>query len=100
MAPTSGAWMIDGEESRMKGSRTQSVVAACAGAAVVVLLGAGAASAQTVFDSMKCFKIKDAASSKQFTADLEAKLTHDFTSQLGDQIVGGFLVKGCRVKAP
>jgi hypothetical protein len=73
-------------------------VAACA--ALLIGLGAAGADAQPVFDNMKCYKIKDGVRSKQYTADLVPKLTHDFATQLGDRIVGGFLVKGCRIKTP
>ena len=58
------------------------------------------ASAQPVFDNMKCYKIRDPQPGKQYTADLLPKLTHDFASELGDRIVGGVLQKGCRIRVP
>jgi len=70
------------------------------GSALLLGLGAAGASAQPVFDNMKCFKIKDGVRPEQYTADLVPKLTHDFAAQLGDRIVGGFLQKGCRLKTP
>jgi hypothetical protein len=64
------------------------------------LLAPVVAHAQVVFDTLKCYKIKDSARPKQFTTDLLPKLTHDFQPALGDRIVGGFLQKGCRLKLP
>ena len=70
--------------------------------AVVVLACAlrGSASAQVIFDNMKCYKIRDSAAGKQYTADLLPKLTHDFAPELGDRIVGGVLQRGCRIRVP
>jgi hypothetical protein len=61
---------------------------------------AAAASAQPIFDDMKCYKIRDPQPGKQYTADLVPKLTHDFQTELGDRIVGGVLQKGCRIRVP
>ena len=58
------------------------------------------ARAQPVFDNMKCYKIRDAQQGKQYTADLVPKLTHDFSTELGDRIIGGVLQKGCRIRVP
>lgn len=76
-------------------TRSLARLAACA----TVLL-AGTAGAQTVFDNMKCYKIRDSLSGKQYTADLAPKLTHDFQLEPGDKIVGGVLKKGCRIRTP
>ena len=84
----------------MSKHRMHTALAACVAAAVLVTVGTGVAGAQPVFDNMKCYKIKDGGKPKQFTEDLDPKLTHDFASQLGDRIVGGFLQKGCRIKTP
>ena len=56
--------------------------------------------AQPVFDNLKCYKIRDPQAPKQYTADLAPKLTHDFTIELGDRIVGGVLQQGCRIRVP
>jgi hypothetical protein len=66
----------------------------------LAVLLADPARAQTLFDQMKCYKIKDAQPGKQYTADLAPKLTHDFALEPGDRIVGGVLQKGCRIKVP
>ena len=52
------------------------------------------------FDHMKCYAIKDPQKPKQFTATLAPKLTHDFVTEPGDTIVGGFTIKGCRIRVP
>lgn len=82
--------------------RTTARIRFVAATVAAALLGAlvSTAPAQPVFDNMKCWKIRDAKKSELFTADLEPKLTHDFATQLGDRIVGGFLQKGCRIKTP
>jgi hypothetical protein len=71
-------------------------------AATVSLVGllAGAAGAQPVFDNMKCYKIQDSQPRKYYTADLVPKLTHDFSTEIGDRIIGGRLEKGCRIRVP
>jgi hypothetical protein len=58
------------------------------------------AAAQPVFDHMKCYKVRDDEASRAWTADLAPKLTHDFQLEQGDEIIGGSLVKGCRIKVP
>ena len=74
---------------------------ACFAAAVALAAGlATGAGAQPVFDNMKCYKIRDGLSGKQFTADLVPKVTHDFQTELGDRIIGGVLKKGCRIRLP
>jgi hypothetical protein len=78
--------------------RSKTIRAAAALGLSVVL--ASPAGAQTIFDQMKCYKIRDAQPSKQYTADLAPKLTHDFQLEPGDRIVGGTLQKGCRIKVP
>src|SRR5262245_61652321 len=67
--------------------------------ALAVVFAAGA-SAQPIFDNMKCYKIRDPQQGKQYTADLVPKLTHDFQTEDGDRIVGGVLKKGCRIRVP
>jgi hypothetical protein len=49
---------------------------------------------------MKCYKIRDTLTGKQYTADLAPKLTHDFQLEPGDTIIGGTLQKGCRIRMP
>ena len=74
---------------------------ACFAAGVALAAGfATSAAAQTVFDNMKCYKIRDGLSGKQYTADLAPKLTHDFALEPGDRIIGGVLKKGCRIRLP
>ena len=77
-------------------SRTIVIAVTCAAIGLVV----APAVAQPVFDNMKCYKIKDEQPGKTYTADLVPKLTHDFSTELGDQIVGGVLQKGCRIRVP
>lgn len=72
----------------------------CVAAAALAAALATGASAQPVFDNLKCYKIRDDLSGKQFTADLAPKITHDFATELGDRIVGGVLEKGCRIRMP
>jgi hypothetical protein len=79
--------------------RTSVIIAAIAAMGVVGLL-ASPASSQPVFDNMKCYKIRDSQKGKFYTADLVPKLTHDFSTELGDRIVGGSLQKGCRIRVP
>jgi len=77
-------------------SRTIVVAATLAAIGLV----AAPAGAQTIFDNLKCYKIRDTQPGKQYTADLLPKLTHDFAPELGDRIVGGVLKKGCRIRVP
>jgi len=77
-------------------SRTIVIAATLAAIGLV----AAPATAQTVFDNMKCYKIRDTQPGKQYTADLVPKLTHDFSTELGDRIIGGVLKKGCRIRVP
>jgi hypothetical protein len=81
----------------------QSFIVGAVSSALVLGAACGVtpAAAQTpVFDHMKCYKIKDDAASKTYTSDLAPELTHDFQLEPGDRIVGGSLVKGCRIKVP
>ena len=59
--------------------RTIALAATCAAIGLV----AAPVAAQPVFDNMKCYKIKDNAPGKTYTADLVPKLTHDFATELG-----------------
>jgi hypothetical protein len=74
-------------------------------AASALVLGAAsgvtpAAAQAPVFDHMKCYKVRDSQPSKTYTSDLAPELTQDFQLEPGDRIVGGSLVKGCRIKVP
>ncbi|MBM4268415.1 MAG: hypothetical protein FJ144_17695 [Deltaproteobacteria bacterium] len=69
-------------------------------AVLVAAFAARETAAQPAFDHMKCYKIKDPEGGKQYTTDLVPEITHDFVTELGDRIVGGFLVPGCRIKMP
>jgi hypothetical protein len=80
--------------------KQQRIVAILAVALAGVVLTARPGGAQTVFDQMKCYKIRDAAKGKSYSIDLIPELTHDFQTEIGDRIVGGFLQKGCRIKVP
>ena len=77
--------------------RTIAFAATCAAAIGLVALPVAA---QPVFDNMKCYKIRDSAPGRLYTADLVPKLTHDFATELGDRIVGGVLQRGCRIRTP
>jgi hypothetical protein len=75
----------------------------CLLASIVVtsaLAGMAGAQTATIFDNMKCYKIRDDLTGKQYTADLAPKLTHDFQLEPGDRIIGGTLKKGCRIRMP
>ena len=77
-------------------SRTRALLATISMAGLL----ASTAGAQTVFDNMKCYKIRDPQARKYYTADLIPKLTHDFSPELGDRIIGGSTIKGCRIRVP
>jgi hypothetical protein len=76
--------------------RTKTIVATT----ILAGLLASPARSQPVFDNMKCYKIRDSQPGKYYTADLVPKLTHDFSTELGDRIFGGVLQKGCRIRVP
>ncbi len=50
--------------------RSNPSLARTAAACGMVVLLAGPASAQSLFDQMKCYKIRDSQPGKQYTADL------------------------------
>lgn len=58
------------------------------------------ASAQPVFDHMKCYRVKDTIGSGEYTADLVPKDSTNFVVEPGDVVVGGVLHAGCRVRLP
>jgi hypothetical protein len=53
-----------------------------------------------VFDHLKCFPIRDGLRQQLFTADLVPEDSDIFTTENGDRITDGKLVRGCRIRVP
>lgn len=57
------------------------------------------AQTMTTFDHLKCYGVRDGLKGQLYTADLVPE-NSIFTTEDGDRVEGGKLVKGCRITVP